>query len=65
MKNKGLRRPEFKQDNDFEITLWRPEKEYNSLAGDQVSDQVTGQVAGQVAGQVRHLGYERFCSNRL
>ncbi len=46
--NKGLRRPEFKQDNDFEITLWRPEKEYNSLAGDQVTDQVSTQVSTQV-----------------
>ncbi len=53
--NKGLRRPEFKQDNDFEITLWRPAKEYNNQAGDQVSTQVTGQVAGQVTGQVKKL----------
>ena len=53
--NKGLRRPEFKQKNDFEITLWRPEKEYYSQAGDQVSDQVSDQVAGQVAGQVKKL----------
>ena len=57
--NKGLRRPEFKQNNDFEITLWRPEKEYYSQAGDQagdqVSDQVSDQVTGQVAGQVKKL----------
>ena len=26
--NKGLRKPQFSQDNDFEIILWRPEKEY-------------------------------------
>ena len=57
--NKGLRRPEFKQDNDFEITLWRPEKEYynqsSDQVGDQVTDQVTEQVTEQVSMQVRRL----------
>lgn len=44
--NKGLRRPEFKQDNDFEITLWRPEKEYLN----QITVQKTGHEIGHETG---------------
>lgn len=45
--NKGLRRPEFRQDDSFVTILWRPTKD----ASDQSSDQVSGHVTGQETGQ--------------
>ena len=44
----GLRKPEFRQDEDFTVVMWR--KEYLTETS---SNQVIGQVIGQVAGQVR------------
>lgn len=41
--DKGLRRPEFRQDDSYVTILWRPTKD----ASDQSSDQVAGHVTGQ------------------
>jgi len=46
----GLRRPEFRQDEDFMVMRWR--KEYLTETS---SNQVIGQVAGQVREPVRRL----------
>lgn len=50
---KGLRRPDFVEDGDFEITLWRPEKAE------------TGQDAGQDTGHESKLVLPEDLLNRL
>jgi predicted HTH transcriptional regulator len=48
----GLRKPEFRQDEDFTVVMRR--KEYlTETSSTQVTGQVAGQVTGQVRGQVR------------
>lgn len=49
--DKGLRRPEFRQDDSFVTILWRPTKDASDQSSDQVSGHVTGQETGQVTGQ--------------
>lgn len=46
-KEKGLKSPDFVQDDIFKIIIWRAEQTTG-----QVSGQVTGQVSGQVSNQV-------------
>ena len=46
--NNRLKRPQFVQNVDFSVILYRPDSEIT----EQVTGQVTGQATGQVTGQV-------------
>ena len=48
----GLRKPEFHQDDDFRVVLWRPEVQERVQEEGEVGGEVGGEVRGEVRGEV-------------
>ena len=48
----GLCKPEFHQDEDFRVVLWRPEVQERGTEGGTERGKERGKVAGKVAGKV-------------
>ena len=44
----GLRKPEFHQDEDYRVVLWRPEVQERGTERGKVAGKATGKVAGKV-----------------
>ena len=44
----GLRKPEFHQDDDFRVVLWRPEVQERVQEGGEVRGEVRGEVDGKI-----------------
>ena len=48
-----IRKPEFHQDDDFRVVLWRPEVQERGKERVQEGGEVRGEVGGEVRGEVR------------
>ena len=51
----GLRKPEFHQDDDFRVVLWRPEVQERGKERVQEGGEVRGEVGGEVDGKIKKV----------